>query len=270
MSHHIIHDKQFIKVKDRFICMQLGGDNNLVDTYTGKTCRSWYPIKFNGTLFPTKEDILKDIARQYERVLNGDYSEDGYIWESGLRMGGRSTFSQYKAFYMTAIKKAITIEQLEGLNNLRTHGINIIYQHKYDDATLVKDGLIPFIMGVKSDNLDKVLDTYNANKGRYNWLTAKFTAGYEDLAKDIRKKYFPRNRKNANKELKRVDEFYTIMVGDRYFVRNLKYGYKYSDWSAHIKLPKKAAERKLKKLIERNPTRGYSLKKIEAPAHIYV
>lgn len=268
MSYHIIHDKQFIKVKDRFICMQLGGDNNLIDTDTGRTSRSWYPIMFNGTLLPTKEDILTEINDRSRIDDEEDYvNEEDYIFSVGLRMGGRSTFAQYKAFYETAIKKAITLEQLAGLNC----SIVIEYKHNWNNKPNIRDDKESFTRSY-NDVTDETLliKTYENNKSNYDWVSAKFSNYSEDLAKNARRKYFKRKRKNEGKELVLVDEFYTIMIVDRYFIRNLKYGYKYSSVAPHYKfIEKKEAENKLKKLKGSYPDRGFSMKKIKSPTRIF-
>lgn len=267
MSYHIIHDKQFIKIKDRYLCMILGGDSNLVDAQTGKTSRSWYPTMFNGTLFPTKKDILAQLKKDEERIDEDNYpTSESYIFGVGLRMGGRQTFSQYKAFFMTAIKKAITIEQFNSMSALG--GITIEFQHSYNNTPDTKDGIEGFSVQLEDES---ILEMYEANKGRFDWISAKFNWGYENLASDIRKRFFKRKKKNEGKELITVDSFYTIMIVDRYFKRNTNDGgYMFSHYSPYHKLTKEKAESKLKQLVRKYPKRGFNIKKIKERAQIYV
>lgn len=268
MSTHHIFDKQCIKVKDRFIVMQIGGDNNFVTSDTGRIVRSWYPRTFNGKLLVTVDDIKKDLEEYkndyIERYSQYDVTEENLMISNSTRIAGVKTYKQLVAYYVNATKKAVTPIQLRDMG----YHISIVFYHNYNDSTKEKNGYKSFTLTTMDEK--EIIDTYEANKDHYSWISVE---GFRDekLAKRVRQKYFPRKRKNQGKERVLVNEYWTIVAGNGgYFIRNTARGYKYSYSIPKYILTKDQAEKKVKKLQEKYPDRGFKVEKETGHAYMMV
>ncbi|MEX0596381.1 MAG: hypothetical protein WD512_07755, partial [Candidatus Paceibacterota bacterium] len=161
MSTHHIFDKQCIKVKDRFIVMQIGGDNNLVSD-TGRIVRNWYPNTFNGKLLVTVDDIKEDLEEfkndYIERYKDYNVTEENLLASNSVRIAGVKSYNQYLAYFVNATKKAVTPTQLRELG----YHFTIVFRHDYFNKPEEKNGYKSFSLTTTDEK--EIIDTYEANK----------------------------------------------------------------------------------------------------------
>lgn len=271
MSREIIYDKQFIKVADRFIPMILSGSNNCYEWGNGRErrARSWFPMNSDAGLMPTKKQILTDAENlnksNYGRYgSDNEYNENKFLSYLAWEIGQRYSFSQYKSWLKTAMKKAITLEQLEELGN----GITLVAQHRYDDSETVKNGYKPFTLKTLNDK--ELLKAYEDAKDNYGYITFRFDWRSEGLGTRARKRYFPRAKKNENKELQEVDHYYTISIKELgYLYEHTRRGTKYVSTPYKKYATKKEAERVAKR-YNKKYRHTYEVERVDRKTNVYV
>lgn len=223
MSYEIIYDKQFVKVKDKFIPMILAGSNNCYEYSNGgeRRARSWWNFGFllEHSIAGTKEQMLKKQEEVKQGLIerHGEEYDDksfGYYTALSINGGGcNATYGQYKGIVNTGCKKALTIEQLaeEGVHlNIHTYSSNDTKE------SLKEQGLEPvsFMPNSTEDLIDFIENVEPKYKGKKNaMLYITFSGMYESKPKWIRRKYFPTKPK-PNKIVVNSTCGYTVKATD--------------------------------------------------------
>lgn len=248
MSYSILYDKQFIKVGDNlFVPMVQCGDNNVYEASGNgrKRARSWYNDRWiaNGKTICTREDIenrvneIRDetIKRSDEYVKQYDeswaYDDKRFGYHTGIALYGKhtskTTFGNFKGFYMSGCDGALTVEELLKYN------VNVCVRlphYGYTKDEIQKKGL-----ECKETVCPKTTDELlNAIKEWDDYYGDKVTY-YIDFGSDWGLKNIKRERsKTKTRKIKQWVETNVYYVlegvngGNGYFVKNLKYGYRYA------------------------------------------
>lgn len=259
MSYEIIYDKQFVRIprkdkEDEFIPLIYAGSNNCYE-YTGKGRerreRDWWCFSYlcpDNQLWGTEKQILKKIADWREKIIKQKeesdiHSEDvdnSFGYYASLAIGGstrQTTYGNVKGIVVTGVRKSLTVEQLMEHDVCVTIGTSYYYEGTEDFK--------PFSTVIQSTNhLMDVLEKVNLYKSNGHAIEVSINAS-EWKMKQIRKTHFPKKKKQ--KERVMVDKYYTIVAENgSYFVRRLKYGYRYSHYPYHKFATEAAANRKAK------------------------
>lgn len=240
MSYEIFYDKQFVKVNDElFIPMIYAGSNNCYQydlSNRGRRERSWFPYSWliDGKLMGTAEEMLAKVDKQrtdlIESCKNSEdkYKDESFGWHTSLSFGNgcNVSFNQYKSFIKTAIKKALTIEQLAEC------GISVqIYCYVYDEEKFKKEtGKETKYKYARSTEeffkIKKELEKYYEGTGKT--LSYSLSGACERIMKRVRARYFPRKAKQR-KNWDEIREFYVLRnASGHYFAKKTKRGYRYS------------------------------------------
>jgi hypothetical protein len=288
MSYSIIYNKQFIRVGDnQFIPMIEGGDNNCYEAYGSgkKRARSWYNHTYllNGKQYGTAEEILSNIDKLREDRIewskkyieqHGDeetwkYSDDNFGSHEGITFYGKKTtsvtFSQFKSFYKTGIKQALTIEEL------KEFGVEVgihLYYWKEEDITSKGLEIKPRI---NFESTQHLIDTIKEWEDYYG-NKASFYLHFDNdwaLERIVKKRNEARKKNRKTKEIREVQEYYVLENNNGYFVRNTARGYKYSYYiSSSTK--KFLTEKEAVKFHEKMRNKDlFKIKKITSPTRIY-
>jgi hypothetical protein len=255
MSYSILYDKQFIKVGDNlFIPMVQCGDNNVYEASGNgrKRARSWCNDKWiaNGKTICTREDIESRVNEIRNDAVNRcegyvkeydeswAYEDKRFGYHTGIAIYGKhtskTTFGNFKGFYMSGCDGALTIEELL----------------KYDVNVCVR---LPYYSSVKEEIKKKGLEEkqvvyaktteelFNIIK-EWDEYYGKEIPFYVDFGSDWGLKNIKRERSKtrARKEKQWVQtKVYYVLEGvnggSGYFVKNLKYGYRYAYTSTSAK-----------------------------------
>ncbi len=260
MSYEIIYDKQFIKVKDKFLPFVLAGSNNCYENRGGtrdRRVRSWWcwsPDYSNGQMKPmTKTEMVNCCRRNLLNKIDdvgtwedreNDYKDDvkkRYGYYTSLAINGSTRKTSYKSYeniYAIGCDNAITIEELHS-----NYGTLTIETGYYSKEELTKKGLEPLYIGIKNE--DEFYKVYNKYSPIYGDLL-RFTLYLgEHVPKRIRReKKLVKPSVIEETVLVRLDGCYTVLAPNGgYFQKNTKYGYRYS-----FNSPKKfATEQEVKK-----------------------
>jgi hypothetical protein len=258
MSYEIIYDKQFVKVSDKvFIPMILAGSNNCYEhTYKGeRRARNWFNFSFilMSGLAGSMEEMLKfqeGIRSKKLEQYPDEYKDSSFGYYTGLsnRGGGcNMTYGQYTGIVKTGCKKALTIEQLldEGVT------INITTSRSAEEK-LKSLGLEPLNFTPRSTQ--ELADFLIGTAPKYMPLThlnATYTGMFDEKPTRIRKRFFPKVKKEKKKVTSTTGFAIETPVG--YFSKGTRSGYLYSPSKTGGKqyLNKKEAERKAKALNKR-------------------
>lgn len=248
MSYEIIYNKQFVKVSDtEFIPIILTGSNNCYETsYKGKERRErgWWTFKYvlGGKCIGTLEEMLKSCEDSRLKYIEnnkecikkygeswGEYSDKHYGYYASLSIGGNSTrnttFGMYKGLFSTGCKKALTVEELH------SWGLHLEVRHGYvNSEELEKTGLErkSYYPKSTSELVERVKELEEYYKGTNIGIYVMFI----DSGEQVKHKQQLINRINNSqvkkvKIQKEVTEYFTFKSEVGYFVRNIKYGYKY-------------------------------------------
>lgn len=270
MSYEIYYNKQFVKVKDKFIPMLLTGSNNCTEVrwINGRQserrerhwwCQSFYLRNYNGTRFlGSAEDIINSVVdyneKQVKQSLASTYREphedETYIrnhfgYFNSTSFGGscsQVTYTQYMNYWKNGIKQALTIEQLNGL------GINLYFDTYISSYAKYKFS-IPFPQKTLirtteqfTEELKKWLDweancTYTIEEKEEEGKIHKpeisiHFEGYHDHILQKLLKYRKSLKQTPAKELKNieVDHYYTLQNEHGYLYKYGRRGYKYSPY----------------------------------------
>ncbi len=236
MSHDIVYRRQFIKVNEEYIPMIESGSNNCYEWNNRKRARDWGKHSFylKNKLSISIEDLSKamddDLASYVERYKNEASAEEinkrwSYYTAVHLLSSSKTSFSQFKSFYINACKKALTVEEL---NAKGISPIISVYYYKEEDITN------------KGKEVWKSLPITTTEQLVSEW--AKWTEyykgvssvylGYDDWEMD---NYFEKE-KRARKLAKRAkpytetNEYYVLLSSSdkTYFVKNTRRGYRYN------------------------------------------
>lgn len=280
MSYEIIYDKQFIKVKDKFLPFVLAGSNNCYEnTCSGRERRErswwlWSPDYSSGIMIPmTKTEMInhcrKNLAKYIEQNKDRgeDYNEEnirkryGYFTSLAINSTTHKTsYKTYENIYAIGCDNAITIEELHGY-----HGTLSIETGCYYEKELKEKGLEAFSEPISDEN--HFYEVYNEKIEKYgNLLRISIRMG-ESVPKRVRryKKGNEPTKKSEETVYVRLDGYYTIEAPNgNYFYKNSRNGYRYSYNPYH----KFATEREAKKFCYGK--RNAVVKKEEGEAQIYV
>lgn len=270
MSYEIIYDKQFIKTKDnKFIPMTYMGSNNCTEMHGNRErrVRDWSPL-INAMPILTREELLT-YWKDYMDGHMEDYSvgKENILWGMGIRIGGKSTYNDMLNFLNTSMDKAISFDQLKEMD----YKLHIQAYHDWKNKSLVVNGIEP--INVYTNDEDEFMRVWeDAKKLPMRYIGANWG---DNFGKYARQKYFPRARKNQNKELVTVDEYYTIKVdSDRigygvYLGKHTARGMNYYG-APYLKYPTKAkAQSLVNKFNKKYPSRTYTVEKVNRPARLY-
>ena len=255
MSYSILYDKQFIKVGDNlFIPMVQCGDNNVYEAAGNgrKRARSWCNDKWiaNGKTICSRQDIEQRVneirndaiercegyVKEYDESWS--YEDKRFGYHTGIAIYGKhtskTTFGNFKGFYMSGCDDALTVEELI----------------KYDVNVCVR---LPYYNSVKEDIKKKGLEsketTYVKNTEElintikeWDEYYGNDIVYYVDFGSDWGLKNIKRerskNKKRKEREWVETKVYYVlegINGGNGYFVKNLKYGYRYAFTSTGAK-----------------------------------
>ena len=247
MSYSILYEKQFIKVGDNlFIPMVECGDNNVYEASNGrKRARSWCNDKWiaNGKTICTREDIenrvneirndaikrCEDYVKEYDETWS--YEDKRFGYHTGIAIYGKhtskTTFGNFKGFYLSGCDGALTVEEL------LKYSINVCVRLPYYNS--VKEEIIKKGLESKETvypktteeliNTIKEWDEYYVNEITY-YIDFNYVWGLKNLKREKSK-----TKQRKEKQLIKTKEYYVLKgVGNGmgYFVKNLKYGYKYA------------------------------------------
>ena len=248
MSYSILYDKQFIKVGDNlFIPMVECGDNNVYEAAGNgrKRARSWCNDKWiaNGKTICTREDIenrvneirndaikrCEDYVKEYDETWS--YEDKRFGYHTGIAIYGKhtskTTFGNFKGFYLSGCDGALTVEELLKYN------VNVCVRLPYYNS--VKEEIIKKGLQSKETvcpktteeliNTIKEWDEYYGNEIRY-YIDFNYVWGLKNLKREKSK-----TKQRKEKQLIQTKEYYVLKgVGNGmgYFVKNLKYGYRYA------------------------------------------
>ena len=248
MSYSILYDKQFIKVGDNsFIPMVECGDNNVYEASGNgrKRARSWCNDKWiaDGKTICTREDIERRVnqirndaiercegyVKEYDESWS--YEDKRFGYHTGIAIYGKhtskTTFGNFKGFYMSGCDGALTIEELLKYN------INVCVRLPYYNS--VKEEIIKKGLESKETvcpktteeliNTIKEWDEYYGNEILY-YIDFNSVWGFKELKREKSK-----TKKRKEKQWVKTNVYYVlegINGGMGYFVKNLKYGYKYA------------------------------------------
>ena len=245
MSYEIVYDKQFIKLPgDRYVPMLFWGSNNCTSFGPGgreRRARDWsvwaYPCGSN-KIWATKEHFIKycDDYKQktIDRYQEGNKDEiknidSNFGYWSSISFGSagtrRSTFGMFKGMFTTGCNKALTIEQLKE-ENITVSITPYLYNDTFEEIGKRRDVITPY---TGEQFIEKYEDLQRYYKGTKVSLHISFSGMFERTPKWLRKKYFPKKKKTYQEPVK-VNQYWTITVGSRYFVKKLKYGYQYAGY----------------------------------------
>jgi len=274
MSYEILYDKQFIKLADnKFVPMIYSGSNNCYDvSYNGRDrrSRSWFLYGFpmvDNEPYASKEEFLKHCADYRQSIIDSniatnkrydeqgesgwkdEYSDDRFGYFTSLAIGGSThttSYSRYKGIFTTGCRKALTIEELA------VEGITIsITSYVWDKKSYDEIGAEPFNGTPTSAEefismYDEALEIF---KDSNISIHISLNNASEHTMKRLRRKYFPIVRKSRDEKTKiEVDSYYTLVANNgSYFVRKLKYGYRYTHYPYLKFRTEKEAERRAKR-----------------------
>jgi len=291
MSYEIIYEKCYIKVEDNLFCpIALMGSNNCYEVQRNRRSRSWGNLTYitGGSILATKEQIAKTIDEErLKRIKDNEdyrknnpnwdiYSDDNYGYWTGVAMYGkhtsRTTFQQYKGFWVNACNSAQTVEVL------REHHINVnIHAYVWDEAKFKKETgkeVLRVYPKTSKEFADEVKNFEDYYRGTGASVYVSLDMYDENLARKMRVKLSPKVKREKTKQT--INEFYVLGNHLGYFSKRLKgSGYKYSyDKTSYICkrfLTEKTAQsfvNKLNKLVGEGHT--FSPIKVEKEVTIYV
>ena len=272
MSYEIIYDKQFIKVsEDKFVPMILTGSNNCYD-YNNKRARSWWAYNINESVVLTLDEMIEYTKSVRQDIINRnnerekdkwfeEYDDKSFGYWSSIAINGstrNTTYGQFEGIFKTGCSKALTIEQL----NLE-HVTIIVKNTYYSDKTRREYGIEPFSKSVTSGQelIDAVNECNELFKDTPIGVTVDFGYMSDDKPKLLRKKYFPKPKKQ--KERIEVDKYYTILVNQKYLSKHTRNGYTYSFYVPQLKFATKCdADSRVKRFESKYPNRDYKVEEV--------
>lgn len=301
MSYEILYTRQFIKINDNlFAPIILAGSNNCYECgrggRDGRRDRSWWNDTniIEHKQFASKEDILAGLDRVRQHIIDrnterveeakvkGDFNEDVYNderfgWWSSIAISGAHTsgtsFSMFKSFYLTGIKKALTVEQLvEGRVDIKVYS----YYYNEESKKEVEAKGVKFLEAVYPKTTNDLLETVKIFEDNYkdtgfSWYVSFDGGRYtETIIKRLRNKFFPKVKKQ--KEYKTFAFFFVLrhITNGACFYKRTKYGYKYSPYDDGGKrfLTETQAKQMLKKL-EKSYPKQFEVVRINKETHAY-
>ena len=291
MSTDIIYDKQFVKLPNKtYIPFVLGGSSNCYQydrSSRGRRSRSWgvmsYMTTTNKTV--TEAELMAKIELEKQRQLNHAAKDsdnpdvlNDFSYYTSLVFNGmhsRSTFNSYKSFFITGMKKALTVKQLLAERvevRIYTYDYNGKYQKQAAEQGI--EWLEPVNATSTEHLIELIQKFYNHYKGTdFSWyMDFDSVWSLENQMKAIRSKYFP-TKKNERKEYEtiKVDHYYTVTFtfngNTHYYVKSTRRGTRYTHYPYH----NFQTEKEAKKFAQsRKRTILLTVERIDEPATIRV
>lgn len=123
MSYFIFYEEQFIKVKNKYIPLIIGGDNNVYEGYSKRRLRDWTSFTGSSKVFHSEKEILDFVERVRNSLLESDrkretpeYNDESFGYYAGMAVKGKhtsgTTFNDFKNIAKRGIKFALTLEEL--------------------------------------------------------------------------------------------------------------------------------------------------------------
>lgn len=255
MSYTILYNKQFVKVGDNlFIPIIEVGDNNVYEAAGNgrKRARSWSNDRWitNGKTICTREEIesrvneIRDDAvkrcenyvKEYDESWAYDDKRFGY--HTGIAIYGKhtskTTFGNFKGFYMSGCDEALSVEELQ------KHSVNISVRLPYYVNEEIKKLGLECKQSVYPKTTDELLNTIKEWDEYYGGKVVYYIDFSSGWALNNIKRERSRENKRTKKEKQWIEtKVYYVLEGvnggSGYFVKNLKYGYKYAYTSTGAK-----------------------------------
>ena len=269
MSYEIIYDKQFIKVsEDKFVPMILTGSNNCYD-HNNRRVRSWWAYNINGSIVLTLNEMLDYAKSLRQGIIDRnesrerdewyeEYDDKSFGYWSSIAINGsirNTTYGQFEGIFKTGCSKSLTIEQLIDEN------VSVVVKNTF--YTSNKYDIKPFSRVVTSGQelIDAVNECNELFKDTPIGVTVDFGYMSDDKPKLLRKKYFPKPKKQ--KERIEVDKYYTILVNQKYLSKHTRNGYTYSFYVPQLKFATKCdADSRVKRFESKYPNRDYKVEEV--------
>lgn len=245
MSYDILYRKQFVKVDDKHVIPMVEiGSNNVWEMDNKRRARSWNNIELGRTfnsIIVSNEQLLANIDRIRESEIDktkdrteedDKYTDNRFGYFTAMALYGRSTrgttFGQFKGFYKSGIEGAMTVEEL------KENGISVsLYPTPYAREAAEKAGLEmkPRVCFATTEYMLAIVKEYTEyykDSGVNLWCSLNGDYNIDWLEKQRK---IARKKAKTPKVKKEVSEYYVIHTGEGYFIKNTKYGYKYSHYS---------------------------------------
>jgi hypothetical protein len=246
MSYDIFYRKQFIKVSEtEVIPFFESGSNNCYECGTrnrvGKRSRSWENRRIYGKTIVQHYEVAEYIRTTENNLIESGiesrnkYNDESYIYNpnnfgyhSSLSINGKSThkttFSDYRNYYINGIKKAITIEELVENNIIVSLVVSPYSKEKIEKANLEMKPIVHFNTTQQLINTISEYTKYYINVPGCFYLTT--VSGY---AIDRLLKKNSTKRVKKEKQLVTLKEYYIIKCpNDGILAKLTRYGYRYS------------------------------------------
>ena len=238
MSWDIIYRRQFVRVNDEVIPMIESGSNNCYEIGSngrnGRRARDWWRHTYfleDGALSIKPELLGAKMDAEFEKYVERYSKEDGvdrdkvasswsYYTGVHVRCGQRTTFNQYKAFYMNGCKEAMTVEELAEYNV----GVSVgVYYYKEED--ILSKGL-EILPTVSVSSTQQLIDTFKRFK-KYYQDSSRVIVDFDDKY-TLERMFKERVMKKKRRERVSTNSFFTLKakgIEERYFIKTTKYGY---------------------------------------------
>lgn len=282
MSYDIFYRKLFIKVSDtEVIPFYEAGSSNCYDCGTrnkiGRRSRDWQNRTINGKTIVQHSEVLSYVT-DYEKSLiehyndshdDSQYTPNCFGWFTGLSIGGKSTskttYSDYKNFFMGGIKKAKTIEELVENNIVISLNVSPYSKDKIEGYGLEMKPIVHF------NSTQQLIDTINEYTEYYKNVPNCFyltTVSEYSIGRFLKNNSIKRVKKE--KQLVTLKEYYVIQCPNSGILAKLtRYGYRYSFYvsnSSKIFASFKQAESYLKRM--NRP--GFTVLKSNSEINVYL
>ncbi len=238
MSWDILYNRQFVRVNDIVIPMILSGSNNCYEVgrnnRNGRRARDWWRHRYYleaGALGIKPEDLelkldaeFNDYLERYKDEADKEKLSQSWGYYTGIRLrtNTRTTFNQYKAFYMNGCKEAMSVEELV------QHGVYMsIGVYRYADEDILKRGL-KILPTVTIETTQQLIDTYKVYADYYGYDSVIVTFHNEYSIERMIEKLRKRNKKE--RKCVETTEFFALKaIGcSQYYVKGQKRGYRYA------------------------------------------
>ena len=252
MSYDLLYNKQFIKVDDkRVIPFVLIGSNNVYEAGSNnKRVRGWsntYAHSEGKRLIVENDTILANIDKYREQTMKRcaesvkEYKDDRWAYDdkrwgyhTSVAMYGKHTtttsFGAYKSFFKNGIKEAMTVEELRNVGV--TLSLRVSTYHDKAEFETLNLSVLPTVYFKTTQELIDKIGEYEAYYADAKSASLYISENGMDwfLDKKQRNKRNDIITKRAEKKQVTVNEYYVLkhIENGTCFVKNIRYGYKYS------------------------------------------
>lgn len=256
MSFEIIYNRAFIKVNEtRFIpILEMGSNNCYEAAMRGnkmRRARSWtndcFLSNYKNGFILTREEIISKIDEfRQERIERANenvkqyndaswaYDDKQFGYHTAITLYGKGTkgtsFAMFKNYYLNGVKTAKTIEEYKEL------GITFnIHVYCFNRKQEFEDKVIEYKEPIYFETTEQMLAAIKEFSDYYNQYNYPFYLGCN--ISDYSAKRLKTKKQPKQIEYKDVTEVWTLISNENngYFVKQVKYGYKYSYWISSAK-----------------------------------